>query len=51
MTKPITAEQMVEYILKVLEDVTEEYPEEERGRAQADILAAFFGGTVVEQKS
>ena len=49
MTNKIMAlEDMTEHILKVLEEVTQDYPEEDKGRAQADILAAFFGGTVVE---
>ena len=50
MSKPITIDEMSQHILQTLKDVTADFPEDEQGRAQANVLAAFFGGTVVEVK-
>ncbi len=46
----LTRDQMVQSILDTLEEVTQDYPPEEQGEAQAHILAALFGGTVEETK-
>lgn len=48
MAKILTVDEFTTYILNLLEEATAEYAEEDKGRAQADILAAMFGGTVVE---
>lgn len=47
----LTKEAMVQYILDLLEEVTVDYPDDEKGRAQVDILAAVFGGVVVEKNN
>jgi len=46
----LTRDQMVQSILDALEEATQDYEPEERGEAQAHILAAFFGG-IVKRKS
>ena len=46
----LTRDQVVQSILDALEEATQDYDPEERGEAQAHILAAFFGGVVVEKK-
>jgi hypothetical protein len=43
MTTPITSKQLAAHILKILEDVVADYPEDEREEAKAAILNAFSG--------
>ena len=43
MNKPITSKQLAAHILKILEDVVKEYPEDEREEAKVAILNAFGG--------
>jgi hypothetical protein len=43
MTTPITSKQLAAHILKILEDVVAEYPENEREEAKVAILNAFSG--------
>lgn len=43
MNKPITSKQLAAHILKILEDVVTDYPEDEREEAKAAILNAFSG--------
>jgi hypothetical protein len=50
MSTPITIDQLSKYILEVLEDVTKDFPPEEKGEAQANILAAWGNGRVVKKK-
>jgi hypothetical protein len=41
MNKPITSKQFVADLLKILEDVVKDYPEDEREEAKVAILNAF----------
>jgi len=41
MNKPITPQQMIEYMVKVLDNAVKDYPEEEREAAKATLLDAF----------
>ena len=43
MNKPITSKQLAAHILKILEDVVVDYPEDEREEAKVAILNAFSG--------
>lgn len=43
MNKPITSKQLAAHILKILEDVVKECPEDEREEAKVAILNAFSG--------
>jgi hypothetical protein len=43
MTTPITSKQLAAHILKILEDVVADYPEDEREEAKAAILNAYSG--------
>lgn len=43
MNKPITSKQLAADILKILEDVVADYPEDEREEAKVAILNAFSG--------
>jgi hypothetical protein len=43
MTTPLTSKQLAAHILKILDDVVAEYPEDEREEAKAAILNAFSG--------
>ena len=43
MTTPITSKQLAAHILKILDDVVSDYPEDEREEAKAAILNAFSG--------
>jgi hypothetical protein len=43
MTTPITSKQFVADLLKILEDVVKDYPEDEREEAKVAILNAFSG--------
>jgi hypothetical protein len=43
MTTPLTSKQLAAHILKIVEDVVAEYPEDEREEAKAAILNAFSG--------
>jgi hypothetical protein len=43
MTTPITSKQLAAHILKILDDVVADYPEDEREEAKAAILNAFSG--------
>jgi hypothetical protein len=41
MSAPITPQQMIEYMVSVLDNAVKDYPEEEREAAKATILDAF----------
>jgi hypothetical protein len=41
MNTPITPQQMIEYMVKVLDNAVKDYPEEEREAAKATLLDAF----------
>ena len=41
MSTPITPQQMVDYMLALLDSAVEDYPEEEQEAAKAKILDAF----------
>jgi hypothetical protein len=41
MNKPITPQQMIEYMVNVLNNAVKDYPEEEREAAKATLLDAF----------
>lgn len=43
MNKPITSKQLAAHILKILEGVVADYPEDEREEAKVAILNAFSG--------
>ena len=43
MNEPITSKQLTAHILKILEDVVADYPEDEREEAKVAILNAFSG--------
>jgi len=43
MTTPLTSKQLAAHILKILDDVVADYPEDEREEAKAAILNAFSG--------
>ena len=43
MNKPITSKQLAAHILKILEDVVADYPEDEREEAKVAILNAYSG--------
>ena len=43
MSKAITPKQMVDFILKTLDESVEEFPEDEREEAKAKILEAWGG--------
>jgi hypothetical protein len=43
MTTPITSKQLAAHILKILDDVVSDYPEDEREEAKAAILNAYSG--------
>lgn len=43
MNKPITSKQLAAHILKILEDVVADYPDDEREEAKVAILNAFSG--------
>jgi hypothetical protein len=40
---PITSKQLAAHILKILDDVVKEYPEDEREEAKVAILNAYSG--------
>ena len=52
MSAIITPQQMIEYMVKVLDDAVKDFPEEERETAKATLLDAFsasmFKGPVEE---
>lgn len=41
MSTPITPQQMIEYMVNVLDNAVKDYPEEEREAAKATLLDAF----------
>jgi hypothetical protein len=43
MTTPLTSKQLAAHILKILDDVVKDYPEDEREEAKVGILNAFSG--------
>ena len=43
MSTPLTSKQLAAHILKILEDVVADYPEDEREEAKVAILNAFSG--------
>ena len=43
MTTPLTSKQLAAQILKILDDVVADYPEDEREEAKAAILNAYSG--------
>jgi hypothetical protein len=43
MNKPITSKQLAADILKILDNIVADYPEDEREQAKAAILNAFSG--------
>jgi hypothetical protein len=43
MTTPLTSKQLAAHILKILDDVVADYPEDEREEAKAAILNAYSG--------
>ena len=53
MSAIITPQQMIEYMVKVLDDAVKDFPEEERETAKATLLDAFsasmFKGPVREK--
>lgn len=55
MSKIITPQQMVEHMVKVLDNAVKDYPEEEQEAAKARILDAFsaatFNGPVKEKNT
>jgi hypothetical protein len=53
--KPITAEEMAASVWKIIQDVANEYPEEEREELKAVMLGqlgmAMFNGPIKEDKN
>ena len=43
MSAAITPKQMVDFILQTLDEVVEDFPDEEKGEAKAKILEAWGG--------